>query len=145
MGRGFESSLGYLLGAETHYSQEVTSNGATGVDLWEGDAPAYGVNGTYGDLIFAERAVSIIESHAAAAAEKQQTPPLFLYVALQCAHDPQEVPDLFADLYPDGIYPARRVFNGMSSVIDDAVKNITDALKRQNMWDDTLLLFTSGM
>ena len=42
--RGFNRSIGYLSGAEDHYTQTVGSN----VDLWQDDAPAYGKNGTYG-------------------------------------------------------------------------------------------------
>ena len=35
--RGFNRSIGYLSGAEDHYTQMVGGN----VDLWQDDAPAY--------------------------------------------------------------------------------------------------------
>ena len=43
--------------------------------------PAHGMNGTYGDYLYAGRAVSVIESH-------DVTTPLFFYLALQVCPPP---------------------------------------------------------
>ena len=49
VGRGFNSSLGYLTGGEDHYTQFQTGAlGCKAVDLYETDHPAYHRNGTYG-------------------------------------------------------------------------------------------------
>ena len=46
-GRGFDTSLGYLNGAEDHWSQARSACGVpTFVDLYKTDAPAVGLNGT---------------------------------------------------------------------------------------------------
>ena len=47
--RGFNRSLGFLTGAENHFTQHVAdpTYGNT-VDLWEDDHPAWGRNGSYG-------------------------------------------------------------------------------------------------
>lgn len=37
--------------------------GCTAVDLWDLDHPGHGLNGTYGDYLFSQRAVQIIEQH----------------------------------------------------------------------------------
>ena len=76
-GRGFKTSLGYFNGACDHYTQRDGEDGCGEVtDLWDSDRPGHGMNGTYGDYLYAGRAVSVIESH-------DTTAPLFLYLALQ--------------------------------------------------------------
>ena len=73
---------------EDHWNQRFQEcNHST--DLWDTDKPGFGMNGTYGDYLYAQRAVSVIEAHPAST-------PLFYYLAMQCAHDPMEVPDRFA-------------------------------------------------
>ena len=109
--------------------------GTTGVDLWVSTAPAFGKNGSYGDLTYGAAAVQRIENHA----RLQNGQPLYLNLALQVDHDPQEAPQRFQDLFK-GIYPKRAMFNAMSAVLDEAVGNVTAALKKVNMWDDTLLV-----
>lgn len=37
----------------------------------------------------------------------------------------------------------RRTFAGMLSAVDEGIANVTAALKRRNMWDNTLLVFTA--
>ena len=39
-GRGFNSSMGYLGGAEDHYYHTESEFGCLAVDLWRTDAPA---------------------------------------------------------------------------------------------------------
>ncbi|EGD79168.1 hypothetical protein PTSG_09899 [Salpingoeca rosetta] len=137
-GRGFDSSLGYLLGAEDHWKQTVTQGNATGVDLWLNEGPAYLRNNEYGDLLFGRRAVEVIHDHA----KNHRDSPLFLYVGLQVNHSPAEVPKEYQDRYP-GIQVDRAIVNGMSSVMDDAIGKITTALWETTMWEDTLVVYIS--
>lgn len=39
--------------------------------------------------------------------------------------------------------PLRRRFAGMVDVMEEAVRNVTDALAAAGLWDDTLLVFTT--
>lgn len=118
-----------------YFSVLPRQSGNTGVDLWQSTAPAYGLNGTYGDLIYGAAAVQLIQNHASA--DKDQ--PLYMNLALQVGHDPQEAPQRFLDLFK-GVYPQRAMFNAMSAVLDEAVGNVTRALKSSGMWDDTILV-----
>ena len=67
--RGFDTHLGFLKGGEDHFSQ----HSGNVVDLWKGEAPAYGLNGTYSTLIYAKAATDLIEAH-------DVTAPFFLYL-----------------------------------------------------------------
>ena len=162
VGRGFETYLGYLGGAESHWGHSYShGDGVTKKsskkkrirvnfkDFWIANAkkgihePARGYEGIYGDMIFTDEAVRIIHHHATA--EKR---PLFLFVSFQSNHDPLEAPEHILTQYEvqcaaqNEAYGAwkvgdvcdanlkRRVHNAMSTVLDTAARNITNALKR---------------
>jgi hypothetical protein len=105
--RGFNSSLGYLSGAEDHVDQSVAAStchgtgrectdNATGggcIDMWRDDRPAHGENGTYNDYVFTAEAERIIAAHP-------KSKPLFIYQAFQNVHGPYEVPQKYRDLFP---------------------------------------------
>ena len=59
---------------EDHYTQVF--GGLKGVDLWLNDAPAYGMNGTYGGLMYVKHMVNVVEQHDGSS-------PLFLYMPFQ--------------------------------------------------------------
>ena len=66
-----------------------------------------------------------------------------MYLALQCAHAPNE-PDVFAGLYSSDQHSEDYIdYNGMISAVDSTVGNVTSALKATNQWKNTLLVFTS--
>jgi len=135
-GRGFFTSLGYFNGACDHYTQQDSEDRCGGVtDLWDTDKPAVGMNGTYGDYMYAGRAVDTIKAH-------DPTVPLFYYLAMQCAHDPMEAPERFTNMYDPKTTP-NVVEYAFSSVVDEAVKNVTEALKAKGMWDNTLFVLSS--
>eukprot|EP00756_Hemistasia_phaeocysticola_P050712 Hpha_TRINITY_DN25904_c0_g1::TRINITY_DN25904_c0_g1_i1::g.185262::m.185262/K01135/ARSB; arylsulfatase B len=151
-GRGFESSLGYFHSTNDYYSsvRQEGCDGLPAVDLWDSGKPAYELNGTaYEERIFAARAVAVVEAHPV-------EQPFFLYYAFHTScvgwayngddHSGAE------KLQPDHEYykrfafvddPDRRANNAMVSLMDDAVGNITSALRRKGMWENTLLLWSS--
>eukprot|EP01063_Lacrimia_lanifica_P008670 TRINITY_DN1571_c0_g1_i2.p1 TRINITY_DN1571_c0_g1~~TRINITY_DN1571_c0_g1_i2.p1 ORF type:complete len:1106 (+),score=165.84 TRINITY_DN1571_c0_g1_i2:560-3877(+) len=137
--RGFNTSLGYLAGAEDHFTQmQLTGeSGCHGVDLWDTDKPAYGKNGTYSEFTYNKRAQAIIAAH-------DSSVPLFLYVASQTMHAPQQVPAYYSSMYPSPRYDADyAIMNGMATVSDSLLGNITDALKAKEMWGHTLVVHLS--
>jgi arylsulfatase A-like enzyme len=131
VGRGFDSSLGYLEGGEDHFThwcgaskldcgEKNPSSGATtgAFDLWNQSkarfpgAPVYGINGTakdeatYSGFVFTQRAVDVIAGHPLG-------PPLFLFLSLHNAHAPLEAPQRFLDLYPADWVDRKRQLSAM--------------------------------
>eukprot|EP00037_Helgoeca_nana_P034114 m.420597 g.420597 ORF g.420597 m.420597 type:complete len:523 (-) comp32655_c0_seq1:140-1708(-) len=139
-GRGFNESLTMLMGSERHFTQTNGGpNHTMHVDLWHTDAPAVGMNGTYSANLFGGYAVDAIHTHHAV----RPNTPLFMYLAFTVTHSPEEAPDQYVNLYPTEWLPGRRLYMGMASALDDAVGNVTAALHSAEMWENTLLIFSS--
>jgi arylsulfatase I/J len=93
------------------------------------------MNGTYGDYLYAGRFVDTVTQH-------DPSTPLFYYLALQCAHMPMQAPKRFTDLYDPAVVP-NVVEYAFSSVIDEAVGNVTKVLKAKGMWEKTLMVVSA--
>lgn len=170
VGRGFNESLGYLSGAEDHYTHTdgiVTKQKqhTSAVDLWASDQPANGYNGTYSAYVYGSHATEIIHKHP-------KTAPLFLYVAFSVRFLAQALSFVISSRSPTN--PSKFLCNtaidtaqasilttgafttvldhlplgwsdlptGMSSALDDAVGNITTALKSTGMWENSVVVFS---
>ena len=138
--RGFDSSLGYLNGAEDHWKQYRPACGDDRfVDLYDTDGPAFGRNGTYGAQIYHDAALDIVSRH-------DPDVPLFVYFAFQINHAPMQVPAAYARLYPCDdakTCGVRSTYQAMTAMADDVVANVTRALESRGMWDETLIVLTS--
>lgn len=167
--RGFDSSLGYLAGAEDHWDQRPSEkiacsafpnvDGTQPVDLLHNGRPATGQNGTsFGGYLWEEEALRVVREHPLSA-------PLYLYYAFQDCHSPQQAPVKYTNLYPQLVdrcssdlsavahWPkshcsdcgvsTRRVYNAMLSFADDALGNLTTVLRSRGMWANTLLIWHS--
>jgi hypothetical protein len=94
-------------------------------------------SGTYSTHLYAQSAVQIIQAH-------DQAKPLFLYLAFQAVHSPDQVPQSYIDPYNASIAdPKRRVFAGMLSCLDEAVGNVTAALRAAGLEGNTLVSFVA--
>jgi arylsulfatase I/J len=147
-GRGFNESLTMLSGSENHETQRDGMSPAAHppngshpnhVDLWATSAPALGRNGIYSAELFGGYAVDAIREHAATRAGV----PLFMYLAFTVTHEPITAPQRFVDLYPADWVAGRRVYMGMASALDEAVGNVTGALRETRMWATSLVVFSS--
>ena len=65
------------------------------------------------------------------------------YLALHNTHGPVEAPAEFEHLYA---FPSalQNKFDGMVSVVDSTVANVTAALEAAGMWSTTLFIWTAG-
>ena len=115
------------------------------------------LNGTYNAHIFTSEAIRHIENTAAQPQETRQ--PLFLYLAYQnvhlaCGHGPDKVavetgkkyglqaPCATVDLYPHLEKDIWKLQAAMVTELDYGVGNVTDALKRTGLWNNTGLVLT---
>ncbi|XP_078659954.1 arylsulfatase B-like isoform X1 [Branchiostoma floridae x Branchiostoma belcheri] len=134
--RGFDSYYGYYNGAEDYYTHFRSNNKEGGIDFHDNKDPVTDQNGTYSAYLFSGRAVDIVNKH-------DQSVPLFLYLPFQNVHAPLEVPKRFEDMYANVEDENRRKLLGMVSALDEAVGNVTMAMKKTGLWDNTLVIFTT--
>ena len=156
--RGFDSFLGYYGGGEGYFSHSAGSGSeapgpklSSGFDfrlderrrcgagcsqvLWSlngSTCPAFATNPSctekYSTHVFTERAVSVIQSHA------NLSQPIFVYLAFQAVHAPDQVPQTYRDRYAGAIHTEKRItFGGMISAADDGIGNVSNALAARGM------------
>jgi arylsulfatase I/J len=98
-------------------------------------------NGTYTGIVFTEEAVRVISSHAV----NRPQVPMFMYFALHDTHAPLEAPWQFVAPYA-AKFPTdtkRSIFSGMVGFVDEATRNVTEALIAADMWENTLFIWST--
>ncbi|OWF53589.1 arylsulfatase B-like [Mizuhopecten yessoensis] len=130
--RGFDSHYGYLTGREDYY---IKKNGA-GFDFRNNKETLNPGKGTYSTFQYSARARELMSKHNA-------SQPFFLYLPFQSVHEPIMVPVEYENMYKHIQNKGRRQFSGMVTAMDDAIGNVTQALKDYDLYNDTLIIFTS--
>jgi len=69
--------------------------------------------------------------------------PFFLYLPYNAPHTPLSVTDEYYDRFPNIKDEKKRIFAAMVSAVDDGVGRILDTLKKNDLWEDTLVVFFS--
>ena len=147
-GRGFSESLVYFEGAEDHNSQRscqdpecmvpIPADASSPYDLWVDDHPATTLAGVeHSGFLFGRTAVGYVQ------ALDLSKGPMFMYLAPASSHTPLEPPPRFLELYPEDWYLDRRQYAGLCSLWDEILGNVTSALRQRQMWNTTLLAFSS--
>ncbi len=142
--RGFDSYYGYLNGAEDYWTHircdgdpEVPGfKNFCGIDLHNNTEVVRNQNGSYSARLFTSRVQDIVEKH-------DQTKPLFIYLPYQSVHGPLQAPQEYIDRYSNIQDKNRRRFAGMVSIMDEAVKNVTDSFKKYGLWNNTIMIFST--
>ncbi|KAM4527808.1 arylsulfatase B isoform 1-T1 [Odontesthes bonariensis] len=140
--RGFDTYFGYLTGSEDYFTHHRCSKiphlnlTRCALDLRDGEEAVTAYKGVYSTELFSQKAINIIRKH-------NSSKPLFLYVALQAVHSPLQVPERYVAPYSFIKGPHRRLYAGMVSAMDEAVGNISLALRQEGLWDNTVLVFST--
>jgi len=89
-------------------------------------------------------ATDLITDEAVAVVESDHDKPFFLYVAYSVPHYPLDGPDEWTSLYKDTIKNQSRRWNAASIThMDAGIGRIADAVERQGIRDNTLIVFVS--
>ena len=130
--RGFDTSSGFLSGAEDHFSEKREC----AIDFWKNNAPD-SRNGTYDAYLYRDDLADIFQTH-----DKAQ--PLFLYLPLHNVHGPFQAPEEWLNKYDvNSTCTHRRTYQAMVSVADNVTGHVVELLKKKGMWDNTILVVSA--
>jgi arylsulfatase A-like enzyme len=126
--RGFDEVFGFLgRGAHDYFRLDDPED-----PIYRGTKPT-SVSGYLTDL-FGEEAVAFIDQH--------KTQPFFLYLAFNAVHAPLQAPEDEIAKFSTG-NKSRDTRLAMGKRMDDAIGSVVAKLKREGVWDNTLLFFIS--
>ena len=96
-------------------------------------------HGGYEDSLLEQQVLQVIQRH-------DVNLPLFMFWAPHIAHAPLQAPADYIGRFDyvqptDNDFHSRQYYHAMVSFADEAVGNVTDALKTKGMWDNTLVIF----
>lgn len=145
--RGFDSFFGYYLGSEDYYTHETHSSVLNSIknrvlneqlflDFRNNTKPAKGYGGIYSTQVFSKAATELIS-------KLNPRIPTFLYLPFQAVHSPLEVPQRYQDMYKNIKDVNRRKYSGMVTALDEAIGNITAALKKFGFYGNSIIAFTT--
>jgi arylsulfatase A-like enzyme len=152
--RGFDYFIGNMDAQVEHYLYQVgfactsgkdpycgIDNGLTVLENGRPVTEYIGKNVYFTELI-AEKAVNQIVAHDA-------SQPLFMYFAPAAPHGPLQAPQRYIDSCSQVVNPPNTTENGRTMIcaklaaVDEAVLNITNALKQKGMYEDTIIIYMS--
>lgn len=129
---GFEYSYGYFHGQIDPYTHHYKN----GDPSWHRNGEFIEETGHATDLI-AREAENFLKK------KRDKSRPFFLYVPFSVPHYPLNEPEAWLEKYPAIENPSRRAFAAASSHLDAAIGQILDALARENLAENTLIIFMS--
>ena len=97
----------------------------------------YDARGTYSTDIITNEAVNIVRTH------DREAGPLFLYLPYQAVHAPLEAPRDEFDGIKKTNNSVRDIYRAMLSRMDKGVKKVVKELKSQELWNNTILVFST--
>ncbi|XP_033124000.1 arylsulfatase B-like isoform X2 [Anneissia japonica] len=132
--RGFDTFFGFLQGAEYFFSHD-TPKGQ--LDFYRDFEPQWQYNGSYATHLYTDEAIDLINN-------KDPDKPMFMWLSHQAPHAPLEVPQQYSEPYRDIIEDDnRRTYAGMMACMDEGIGNVTEALKANGIYDNTIIIYTT--
>ena len=77
------------------------------------------------------------------AVRKHDPRPLFFFWALHIVHAPLQVPKVNLDKFSAVADWRRRRYLAMVNYMDDSISDVIDEMKAQQMYDDSLIVFSA--
>eukprot|EP00062_Callorhinchus_milii_P021951 gi/632979209/ref/XP_007906344.1/ PREDICTED: arylsulfatase I isoform X2 [Callorhinchus milii] len=135
--RGFDTFFGTLTGSTDYYTYDNCDGpGVCGFDLHDGENVAWEHSGKYSTSLYAQRVSKLLASH-------NPRDPLFIYLAFQAVHTPLQSPKEYIYQYRSLGNVARRKYAAMVTCMDEAIKNITLALKKYGYYKNSIIIFST--
>jgi arylsulfatase A-like enzyme len=128
--RGFDYHYGSMVGEVDYF----THSSANVRDWFRNNQPVKEAG--YVTQLWGKDAVAQINAHNPAT-------PLFLYLAFTAPHAPYQAPKEYLDQYKHIEDPTRRAYAAMITCMDDEIGKVVDALDKNKMRDNTLIVFMS--
>ncbi|XP_043984027.1 arylsulfatase I [Gambusia affinis] len=136
--RGFDTYLGSLTGSMNYYTYESCDGPELcGFDLHEGELVAWRHRGKYSTHLYTQRVRKILAAH------DPLSQPLFIFLSFQAVHTPLQCPQEYIHPYKELENVARRKYAAMVSIVDEAVRNITYALRKYGFYQNSVLIFST--
>jgi len=161
-GRGYDSFLGYFNMLNDYWTEAFGEDDGrarncstaahranfTATDLWDGGAPARGLNNSatcsqatpdgcvYEDDLFVSRLLETINA-------SDPSEPLFVFWSPHSVHQPYEAPQQWVDKFSFIDVPARKLYAAQVAYLDHQVGRVVAALRARGFWDDLLFVFSS--
>ncbi|XP_070150541.1 arylsulfatase B [Polyergus mexicanus] len=139
--RGFDTHTGYWTGHHDYYDHTAVENPYWGLDMRRDMEPAWDLHGEYSTDIFTKEAVKLIDNH-------NSSRPMFLYLAHAAVHsgnpyNPLPAPDEEVAKLKNIFDYNRRRFAAMLSKLDQSVGQVVEALHKNGMLQDSVIVFSS--
>eukprot|EP01084_Bolivina_argentea_P005072 9586_1 len=150
-GRGFHTFYGMYSSGHNHFTKRI--RGILDWHLFNAthllDAP-YGFNEEIdksSTTLITRQSIDIIHQHLDIN-HIYNNKPFFMHISYSMPHDPLQVEDRYLDKNNFGFCHKlgswrRKVYCAMIACIDEGVGNITNVLKKNNMFDNTVIIFAS--
>lgn len=129
---GFEHSYGYFHGQIDQYTHHYKN----GDPSWHRNGEFIEETGHATDLIAQEAQRFLTRL-------RDKSRPFFLYVPFSVPHYPLQEPEECLNQYPDIGNPSRRAFAASTTHMDAAIGQVLDTLEKENLNENTLVVFMS--
>ncbi|XP_064207898.1 arylsulfatase I-like [Anguilla rostrata] len=135
--RGFDTFFGSLTGSVDYYTYDSCDGpGMCGYDLHEGEGVAWGRGGKYSTHLYTQRVRKILAAH-------DPHRPVFIFLSFQAVHTPLRPPKGYIYPYRGIGNVGRRKYSAMVSIVDEAVRNVTYALRKYGYYQNSVIVFST--